>query len=270
LPDEVSAQATKDPSIAPAQLERVERWAGDRLVPAGDDPAVALAPGTAFRTAYEEALNEIEAGRASPSPEWRRRFALMLGLQRILNEERPHLEDGLELRPHQVDALAGMLALLQGDVQRNWEDDAAGVAHENGNGDDDDAPPPLADDSEQAPSDAAPLTLTLDYELEDDDEPNGDEDDDESDDDESDDDDDVEAGSGDDHGENGNGEPIHDPGAVRRYRFKHPTASCKTVAAAGFVDAAKITGVLILTHRRLLVEQFKRDLKAHGYGERVR
>ena len=140
MPEEVSAQATKDPSIAPAELERVERWAGDRLVPAGDDPAVALAPGTAFRTAYDEALIEIEAGRASPSPEWRRRFALVLGLQRILSEERPHLADGLELRAHQVDALAGMLGALLGDAQRNWEDDAAAAAHENGNGDDDDAP----------------------------------------------------------------------------------------------------------------------------------
>ena len=273
MPEEVSAQATKDPSIAPAELERVERWAGDRLVPAGDDPAVALAPGTAFRTAYDEALIEIEAGRASPSPEWRRRFALVLGLQRILSEERPHLADGLELRAHQVDALAGMLGALLGDAQRNWEDDAAAAAHENGNGDDDDAPPPLADDSEQAPSDAAPLTLTLDYELEDDDEANGDdEDEDERDDeDEEPEDDDAEAAATDDAGESGlNGEPIHDPGAVRRYRFKHPTASGKTVAAAGFVDAAKITGVLILTHRRLLVEQFKRDLKAHGYGDRLR
>src|SRR5207247_4837773 len=47
-----------------------------------------------------------------------------------------------------------------------------------------------------------------------------------------------------------------DPGARRRYRFKHPTASGKTIAAAGFVDAARTTGVLILTHRRLLVDQF--------------
>ena len=85
MPEEVSAQATKDPSVEPAQLERVERWAGDRLVPVGDDPAVALAPGTAFRTAYDEALLEIDAGLASPSPTWRRRFALVLGLQRILS-----------------------------------------------------------------------------------------------------------------------------------------------------------------------------------------
>src|SRR5829696_5104819 len=47
-----------------------------------------------------------------------------------------------------------------------------------------------------------------------------------------------------------------DPGAIRRYRFRHPTASGKTIAAAGFVEAARTLGILILTHRRLLVSQF--------------
>ena len=56
---------------------------------------------------------------------------------------------------------------------------------------------------------------------------------------------------------------------MRRYRFKHPTASGKTVAAAGFVDACRTVGVLILTHRRLLVDQFMRDLKEQGYGPRL-
>jgi superfamily II DNA or RNA helicase len=60
-----------------------------------------------------------------------------------------------------------------------------------------------------------------------------------------------------------------DPGAARRYRFRHPTASGKTIAAAGFVDAARHLGVLILTHRRLLVSQFQRDLTAEGYGDRL-
>jgi ribonuclease E len=60
-----------------------------------------------------------------------------------------------------------------------------------------------------------------------------------------------------------------DPGAVRRYRFRHPTASGKTIAAAGFVEAARTVGVLILTHRRLLVSQFHRELKAEGYGDRL-
>jgi ribonuclease E len=62
--------------------------------------------------------------------------------------------------------------------------------------------------------------------------------------------------------------PEEDPGAIRRYRFRHPTASGKTIAAAGFVEAARTLGVLILTHRRLLVSQFERDLKTEGYGDR--
>jgi ribonuclease E len=63
--------------------------------------------------------------------------------------------------------------------------------------------------------------------------------------------------------------PALDPGAERRYRFRHPTASGKTIAAAGFVEAARTEGVLILTHRRLLVDQFRRELTDHGYGERL-
>jgi superfamily II DNA or RNA helicase len=63
--------------------------------------------------------------------------------------------------------------------------------------------------------------------------------------------------------------PAQDPGAQRRFRFRHPTASGKTIAAAGFVEAARTEGVLILTHRRLLVDQFRRELRDHGYGERI-
>jgi ribonuclease E len=61
----------------------------------------------------------------------------------------------------------------------------------------------------------------------------------------------------------------HDLGASRRYRFRHPTASGKTIAAAGFVEAARTMGVLILTHRRLLVSQFNRELTEEGYGDRL-
>ena len=60
-----------------------------------------------------------------------------------------------------------------------------------------------------------------------------------------------------------------DPGAVRRFRFRHPTASGKTIAAGGFVESARTLGVLILTHRRLLVSQFTRDLTDEGYGDRL-
>jgi superfamily II DNA or RNA helicase len=82
------------------------------------------------------------------------------------------------------------------------------------------------------------------------------------------DDDDLDAGFVDEDAVEG--EPAgDDPGAARRYRFRHPTASGKTIAAAGFVDAARHLGVLILTHRRLLISQFQRDLTAEGYGGRL-
>ena len=206
-------------------------------------------------------------------PTWRRRFALVLGLQRILSEDKPHLADGLELRAHQVDALAGMLAALLGDAQRNWEDDAAARGRQRQR---------QRQRRRRRCAAAAGRRLgrgRLGRRAADADArlrargrrrvgPSGEDDEDE--------DDDDDTGEDDRRGRRGDAtprpsaEPLHDPGAVRRYRFKHPTASGKTVAAAGFVDAATITGVLILTHRRLLVEQFKRDLTQHGYGGRIR
>ena len=59
------------------------------------------------------------------------------------------------------------------------------------------------------------------------------------------------------------------PGATRRYRFRHPTASGKTIVAAAFIEASRRLGVLILTHRRLLVSQFQRDLTTEGYADRL-
>ena len=82
-------------------------------------------------------------------------------------------------------------------------------------------------------------------------------------------DDDFDAGVVDD-GQDDDGHTFkgEDPGASRRYRFRHPTASGKTIAAAGFVESARHLGVLILTHRRLLVSQFQRDLTTEGYADR--
>jgi superfamily II DNA or RNA helicase len=214
--------------IATAAL-RAEAWAGEPFLQPDDDPAVALAPGTAPRRALDDALAEIEAGRREPSPEWKVHFALMLGLERVLSEKPPHLASGTELRRHQVDALAGMLTELIAGHQK---------AGENGNG------LPAADE-----------IVEEDEELEDDlptyggdGEPSEEVEDEEE----------VAAIA-----------PGEDLGAVRRYRFRHPTASGKTIAAAGFVEAARTEGVLILTHRRLLVDQFNRELTEHGYGDRI-
>jgi superfamily II DNA or RNA helicase len=221
-------QTTEIPTIASeatdglaASALRAEAWAGEPFLREGEDPGDVLAPGTSRRRALDEALAEIEAGRKFPSPQWKVRFALMLGLERVLAEQPPHLSSGTELRRHQVDALAGMLTQLI----------ASHEQHPNGNG-------AISVDGE-----------ATHVEEDEDDEPAEE--------------------TGEDALEDGAAQWTGpDPGAVRRYRFRHPTASGKTIAAAGFVEAARTMGVLILTHRRLLVSQFQRDLTAEGYGQR--
>jgi len=203
---------------------RAEAWAGEPFLRADEDAAEVLAPDTSRRRALDEALTEIESGRPAPSREWKVRFGLMLGLERVLAEQPPHLASGTELRRHQVDALAGMLTELI----------SANEHHPNGNGtavvEDQ-----LADeDDEDSAEESSEDVLEADEEIDEQSEWSG-----------------------------------PDPGAIRRYRFRHPTASGKTIAAAGFVEAARTLGVLILTHRRLLVSQFDRDLKTEGYGERL-
>ena len=61
-------------------------------------------------------------------------------------------------------------------------------------------------------------------------------------------------------------EQPEDPGAARRFWFEHATGAGKTVAALGFVEASRTGGVLILTHRRNLVDQFLGELQ----GPRLR
>lgn len=61
-----------------------------------------------------------------------------------------------------------------------------------------------------------------------------------------------------------------DPGAARRFWFEHATGAGKTVAAVGFIDASRTGGVLILTHRRNLVDQFIGEISDRGYKERLR
>jgi ribonuclease E len=213
--------AGNDPAELEALASQAEAWASEPFLHAGEDAAQALAPGSARRIALEAAGEEIAAGKKSPSPAWRTRFGLMLGLERVLAAEEPALASGLTLRPHQVDALTGMLSEL---IARNQ------VSLEETNG--------WASAEEAAAAEAEEAEEVEELELGD------------------------EAADPDDC-------PAQDPGAERRFRFRHPTASGKTVAAAGFVEAAQSLGVLILTHRRLLVDQFNRDLSEGGYKKRL-
>jgi ribonuclease E len=224
-------ETTEQPTLAPeaadgltAAAVRAEQWAGEAFLRPDEDPATALSPGTARRLALDDAIEELEAGREVPSYEWKRRYALMLGLERVLSGRPPQLASGTELRRHQIDALAGMLTELIAAAQAQPE-----PTNGNGNG----AYAEIVEEDDEEELELEPASADGEVELP---------------------------------------EPLpseEDPGAVRRFRFRHPTASGKTIAAAGFVEAARTLGVLILTHRRLLVSQFNRDLTTEGYGERL-
>ena len=64
-------------------------------------------------------------------------------------------------------------------------------------------------------------------------------------------------------------EQPEDPNAAKRFWFEHATGAGKTVAALGFVEASRTGGILILTHRRNLVDQFHGELRDRGYSTRI-
>src|SRR3954451_18357126 len=107
-PPVVEAASVSDPTL----VSRAEAFTRERFVHEGEDTAVALAPGSARRRALDAALAEIERGEKGPCPRWRRRYARLLGLERVLPEEEPRLADGTHFNPHQVDALSGTLVAL--------------------------------------------------------------------------------------------------------------------------------------------------------------
>src|SRR3954471_13851733 len=125
----VATSATPLPT--PADIARAEQFTRERFVHEGEDANVALAPGSARRHALDDALAELADGAEHPSTEWRRKFSLLLGLERVLSEDEPRLVDGTLLSPHQVDALSGTLTALLAEAQRNGH----GNGHANGNGD---------------------------------------------------------------------------------------------------------------------------------------
>jgi ribonuclease E len=243
-----------------ADIERAAEFAREPFLLDGEKPE-ALAPGTARRRALDRALSEIDAGAENPSIEWRRDFSLLLGLERLLADEPPILRDGAELSPHQVDALSGTLAELIAEQQVVADGDGTG------NGDlppaaNGDAEAAVAEDAdgEETPAEEANGTgpeldgeapLEEDEELAPDEEPQ-----------------DWEEATEED--EETIEEAPEDPGAARRFWFEHATGAGKTVAAVGFIEATRTGGVLILTHRRNLVDQFIGEISDRGYKERLR
>src|SRR3990170_8350657 len=98
------------PENLTAAAHRAAGWVGEPFLQPDEEAVVALAPGAARRAALDDALAEMEAGLEKPSARWKVRYGLMLGLERVLTESSPRTASGTELRRHQVDALAGMLA----------------------------------------------------------------------------------------------------------------------------------------------------------------
>ena len=292
-----------DPNPFPssAAIKRAERLTRERFVFEGETLEAALAPGSARRRALDAALLEVGAKLQVPSLEWRQEYSLLLGLERVLSEEEPKLVDGTVLSAHQVDALSGTLTALLAGVQAP-ESVVAGTVD-----DEDHLEPVIAVDAEiDADSGAEEGDDIEAYEeadsdqddrdaLDDDDDPDDeddsddDEEDEESVDDEEEPDEEEEPDGEDESAEEEEPEEpqdwqeespdldedispegaADDPGAGRRFWFEHATGAGKTVAAVGFVEASRTGGVLILTHRRNLVDQFIGELKDRGYADRL-
>ncbi|MDX6594860.1 MAG: ribonuclease, partial [Solirubrobacterales bacterium] len=254
-----------------ADIERAAAFAREPFLLDGEGPE-ALAPGTARRRALDAALSEIDAGAEYPSIEWRRDFSLLLGLERFLADEPPKLRDGAELNPHQVDALSGTLAELMAQQQVITDDERRHLAEADAEAE--------AQAEEQAKEDEAEAQAGAD--------PSGDGagELDEGEDGELDEGEELEEEDGEleeedeepqdweeapsDEDEDVVEEAPDDPGAARRFWFEHATGAGKTVAAVGFIEATKTGGVLILTHRRNLVDQFIGEISDRGYKERLR
>ncbi len=242
---EVAASAAVPSS---ADIDRAAKFAREPFLLDGEGPE-ALAPGTARRRALDAALKELDEAIEEPSIEWRRAFSLLLGLERLLADEPPKLRDGAELNPHQVDALSGTLTELMAEQQVALDGEA------NGNGASAAAKTPLpagppAENGAEGNGEAE--LEDPDAELAPDEEPQ-----------------DWEEQPTEDDGETIEEAP-EDPGAERRFWFEHATGAGKTVAAVGFIDASRTGGVLILTHRRNLVDQFIGEISDRGYKERLR
>ncbi len=242
---EPTAGAVEPASVPkPASIERAARFTREPFVLDGEQAADALAPGTPRRMAFDAALAELAAGAEHPSVEWRRTWSFLLGLERLLSEDEPKLADGTLLSPHQVDALSGTLTALLAETQRRIASESGRLAT-NGSGNGALATP------EPAPA-LAPAALAAD------------DDDAEEDEDEADDWDEDEPLD-----EDALDEAPEDPNAAKRFWFEHATGAGKTVAALGFVEASRTGGVLILTHRRNLVDQFHGELRDRGYAKRI-
>jgi superfamily II DNA/RNA helicase len=246
----------------PDELSRVEDFIREPVLLNDDDPKIALAAGTIRRRAFDDALAELDSGATEVSRDWARKYALALGLEREISVPEPKLVDGTTLNAHQVDVLSGTLAALMSDDETL----DGGPYAEGGEFDEED----FEDDVEEEADDADDIDADIDWDVFEDAEEEEKEDTSEY----------VLTGE---HkvgnhvssdaaaydSEEQLPEQPEDPYASRRFWFEHATGAGKSVAALGFVEACRTGGVLILTHRRNLVDQFIGELVDRGYKDRL-
>jgi ribonuclease E len=242
MAEETKAAATAAKAPTSADIERAREFAREPFLLEGEKPSD-LEEGTPRRRALDAALAEIADGRDAPSIEWRRDFSLMLGLERLLTEPQPHLADGAELSAHQVDALSGTLAALISDVQERLNGHPWA-----GNGNGRSAAPAEAKSENGAEGDGQTAAFEEEEEATEEEEAKD---------------------WSEEQDEDVVPEAPDDPGASRRFWFEHATGAGKTVAAVGFIEASRTGGILILTHRRNLVDQFLGEISDRGYADRL-
>ncbi len=217
-----------------------------------------MRPGTARRRALDAALEELDEGAEDPSIQWRRDFSLLLGpgaaarrrTAEAARRRRTEPAPGRRALGH-ADRADGRAAgrdrrrsERQGEGQRLGRRGGEGGAGEEAakaEADDEDADANGEDELDEEDEELAPDEEPQDWE----EQPAEDE-------------------------EEAIEEAPDDPGAERRFWFEHATGAGKTVAAVGFIDATRTGGVLILTHRRNLVDQFIGEISDRGYKERLR
>ena len=253
-----------NPFPNPDAIARAELLTRERFVYDGESIQDALSPATPRRRALDAALAEVAEGRRSPSVAWRHEYSLLLGLERLLSEEEPRLVDGTVLSAHQVDALSGTLTALLAEAQRGAVN-AGPVEVDLEDNTETETETEVEDDE------AEPVGARVDDEHDD-----GLDDEDEDDEEEPEDEHESEDSEPQDwHDESADdeepqlAEQPEDPNADKRFWFEHATGAGKTVAALGFVEASRSGGVLILTHRRNLVDQFHGELRDRGYRDRI-
>ncbi|MBK5230841.1 MAG: DEAD/DEAH box helicase family protein, partial [Thermoleophilia bacterium] len=251
-------------------IKRVEDFTREPFVLDGDDRAVVLAPGTPRRNAFDAALEELDSGADEVSRNWARRYSLLLGLEREISDPEPKLADGTTLNAHQVDVLSGTLAALVTEQQVTLDGTVVAAGDEFAEEEyEDDEFEDVTDDTDDADEDADDDEDGIDWDVFTDDEEE-----------------EVDTAEYIPTGEYKRGDHVssdaavyddeeqlpeqpEDPNAAHRFWFEHATGAGKTVAALGFVEASRTGGVLILTHRRNLVDQFIGELVDRGYRHRI-